>query len=60
MKSTPFYINRRKFLKGTTAALALSSFGAYGLDLVYSQKKWNVGLIGCGWYGKSDLFKITL
>ncbi len=58
MKSTPFYINRRKFLKGTTAALALSSFGAYGLDLVYSQKKWNVGLIGCGWYGKSDLFKL--
>ena len=58
MKSTPFYINRRKFLKGTTAALALSSFGAYGLDWVYSQKKWNVGLIGCGWYGKSDLFKL--
>jgi predicted dehydrogenase len=54
----PFYINRRNFLKGSTAALALSSFGAYGLDLMYSTKKWRVGLIGCGWYGKSDLFKL--
>lgn len=54
----PFYINRRNFLIGSTAALALSSFGAYGLDLMYSTKKWRVGLIGCGWYGKSDLFKL--
>ncbi|WP_067030601.1 Gfo/Idh/MocA family oxidoreductase [Allomuricauda sp. CP2A] len=57
-ESKSFYINRRNFLKGSTAALALSSFGAYGLDLVYAPKKWNVGLIGCGWYGKSDLFKL--
>lgn len=53
-----FYINRRNFLKSTTAAMALSSFGAYGLDLMHSVKKWRVGLIGCGWYGKSDLFKL--
>ncbi|MBO0321045.1 Gfo/Idh/MocA family oxidoreductase [Muricauda sp. CAU 1633] len=54
----PFYINRRNFLKGSTAALALSSFGAYGLDIMYSPRKIRVGLIGCGWYGKSDLFKL--
>ena len=53
-----FYINRRNFLKGSTAALALSSFGAYGLDLVYSPRKIRAGLIGCGWYGRSDLFKL--
>lgn len=58
MESKHFYINRRKFLKASTAALALSSFGAYGLDLVYSDKKWRVGLIGAGWYGTSDLFKL--
>ena len=58
MESKHFYINRRNFLKGSTAALALSSFGAYGLDLVYSDKKWRVGLIGTGWYGTSDLFKL--
>ena len=58
MDSKPFYINRRKFLASSTAALALSTFGAYGLDLIYAQKKWRVGLIGCGWYGKSDLFKL--
>ncbi|WP_318308053.1 Gfo/Idh/MocA family protein [Flagellimonas crocea] len=58
MESKHFYINRRNFIRTSSAALALSSFGAYGLDLMYSQKKWNVGLIGCGWYGKSDLFKL--
>ncbi|GLU45289.1 Gfo/Idh/MocA family protein [Allomuricauda sp. NBRC 101325] len=58
MASDSFYINRRNFLKSSTAVLALSTFGAYGLDLVYSQKKWRVGLIGCGWYGTSDLFKL--
>ena len=28
-----FNINRRHFMKGASAALALSTFGAYGLDL---------------------------
>ncbi|WP_375324129.1 Gfo/Idh/MocA family protein [Flagellimonas sp. GZD32] len=58
MASDSFYINRRNFLKSSTAVLALSSFGAYGLDLVYSQKRYRVGLIGCGWYGTSDLLKL--
>ena len=55
---TNLYINRRNFLKGTTAALALSSFGAYGLELMHAAKKWRVGLVGAGWYGKSDLFRL--
>ncbi|MHA8092697.1 Gfo/Idh/MocA family protein [Aquirufa regiilacus] len=53
-----FNINRRHFLKGASASLALSSFGAYGLDLVYPAKPLRVGLIGAGWYGKSDLFRL--
>lgn len=53
-----FNINRRHFLKGATASLALSSLGAYGLDLVNPQKPWRVALIGTGWYGKSDLFRL--
>lgn len=53
-----FNINRRKFLKGTTAALALSHFGAYGIDLMNPDKPYRVGLIGTGWYGKSDLFRL--
>lgn len=39
--------------------MALSSFGgAYGLGLVYREKPLRVGLIGTGWYGKSDLFRL--
>ncbi|MEJ1241812.1 Gfo/Idh/MocA family oxidoreductase [Chryseolinea sp. T2] len=53
-----FNINRRHFLKGATASLALSTMGAYGLDLVHPQKPLRVGLIGTGWYGKSDLFRL--
>ncbi len=51
-------INRRNFVKGTTAAMLLSSFGAYGIDLMNSEKPIRVGLIGTGWYGKSDLFRL--
>ena len=53
-----FNINRRHFLKGASASLALSTFGAYGLDLVNPAKPLRVGLIGAGWYGKSDLFRL--
>lgn len=53
-----FNINRRHFLRGATASLALSTLGAYGLDLIHPQKAPRVGLIGTGWYGKSDLFRL--
>jgi predicted dehydrogenase len=51
-------INRRHFMKGASAALALSTFGAYGLDLVNPARPYRVALIGTGWYGKSDLFRL--
>lgn len=51
-------INRRSFLHGATATLALSALNAQGMDLVTPAKTWRVALIGTGWYGKSDLFRL--
>lgn len=53
-----FNINRRNFLKGTMATFALSQYGAYGLDMVNPAKPYKVALIGTGWYGKNDLFRL--
>ncbi|GAA4455307.1 Gfo/Idh/MocA family oxidoreductase [Nibrella saemangeumensis] len=53
-----FNINRRRFLQGATASLALSAFGAQGMDIINQAKTYRVGLIGTGWYGKSDLFRL--
>ncbi len=52
-----FMINRRRFLQTASATLALSHLGARGVELVH-QKPKRVGLIGTGWYGKSDLFRL--
>lgn len=52
-----FSIGRRRFLQAASASFALSALGAYGLDLV-QQKPKRVGLIGAGWYGKSDLWRL--
>lgn len=49
--------NRRHFLQATTAGLALSALGSYGAELA-NQKPKRVGLIGAGWYGKSDLWRL--
>ena len=53
-----FNINRRRFLQGATASLALTTFGASGLDIINPLQTLRVGLIGTGWYGKSDLFRL--
>jgi predicted dehydrogenase len=53
-----FYINRRQFIKGASASLALTAFGAQAMDIMNPQKTLQVGLIGSGWYGKSDLFRL--
>jgi predicted dehydrogenase len=45
-------MNRRQFLN-LAPALALSQVPAYAQD-----KPRRVGMIGCGWYGKSDLFRL--
>jgi predicted dehydrogenase len=58
--STPFNINRRRFLQSGSALAVLAAFpslGADALDLVNGKPK-RVGLIGSGWYGKSDLCRL--
>ncbi|MGA2244306.1 MAG: Gfo/Idh/MocA family oxidoreductase [Verrucomicrobiota bacterium] len=55
-----FNINRRRFLKSGSALAALAAFPSLGvdaLDLVEGKPK-RVGLIGAGWYGKSDLWRL--
>ncbi len=50
-------MDRREFLRAGAAGLAWSAaaghVGAFG-----AQKPRRVGLIGCGWYGKCDLFRL--
>ena len=49
-------LTRRRFLQASSASLALSALGAEGLDIINKPRR--VGLIGTGWYGKSDLFRL--
>ena len=49
-------MNRRQFLRGSAAALALSTLPSYAAD--FGDVKKRVGLIGCGWYGKIDLLRL--
>lgn len=56
----PFHINRRRFLQTSVAATALAALptrGADALDLAFGKTR-RVGLIGCGWYGPSDLWRL--
>mgnify|MGYP001159268181 CR=1 FL=1 len=53
-----FNINRRQFLTTASASLALSVLGNNGLDIIFAEEPLRVGLIGTGWYGKSDLFRL--
>jgi predicted dehydrogenase len=51
-------MNRREFLKAGAMGLAMSALGgyvAYGAEA----KTYRVGLIGTGWYGKSDLWRLV-
>lgn len=52
-----FMINRRRFVQTASATLALSALGADGLEIIH-QKPKRVGLIGSGWYGKSDVCRL--
>jgi predicted dehydrogenase len=49
-------MHRRDFLRHTAAAFALSSIPAYAQQ--FADMKKRVGLIGTGWYGKVDLFRL--
>ena len=49
-------MNRRQFLQAGAAGIALSAAGGFAEE--FADRKPRVGLIGCGWYGKSDLFRL--
>ncbi|MCC7377481.1 MAG: Gfo/Idh/MocA family oxidoreductase [Verrucomicrobiales bacterium] len=53
-----FNVSRRNFLRTASTALALSTLGSFGADLVNGKTR-RVGLIGAGWYGKSDLWRLV-
>lgn len=53
-----FHISRRRFLQTASASLAMSALGARGVELV-NRKPRRVALIGAGWYGKSDLWRLV-
>lgn len=55
---TAFDPNRRKFIRRAGAALTLSALHSTGLPFDDAQTMMRVGLIGAGWYGKSDLFRL--
>jgi predicted dehydrogenase len=50
-------MNRRDFFRAGAAGLALSA-AAPGLAAFADAKPPRVGLIGCGWYGKCDLWRL--
>jgi len=54
---TTHHIHRRQFIKGTAATLALAAMSANQL-YARQTKTYRVALIGTGWYGKSDLFRL--
>ena len=51
-------IHRRRFIFDTSAALALAAFKTHGLNLFSLPPARRVALIGTGWYGKNDLFRL--
>lgn len=51
-------IHRRTLLKGVTATAALAALNASGMNIFRPEKTYRVALIGTGWYGKSDLFRL--
>lgn len=55
---TDIKLNRRTFIQGAGAALTLSALPGVGAAHAAAQRVTRVGLIGTGWYGKGDLFKL--
>jgi predicted dehydrogenase len=52
------HIHRRQFIRNTSAALALAALKTQGMSISNAAAIRRVALIGTGWYGKSDLFRL--
>lgn len=57
MKNTAS-VSRRQFIRNGSAALALAAFQPWHWENIATDKSRRVALIGTGWYGKSDLFRL--
>ncbi len=53
-----FFVNRRRFLGTSAGVLATSVLGADAAELIHQPTR-RVGLVGAGWYGKSDLWRLN-
>jgi predicted dehydrogenase len=53
-----FAIHRRTLLKGAAAYVALATLQTSGMGAFHPSKTFRVALIGTGWYGKNDLFRL--
>src|SRR4051794_15127876 len=51
-------MNRREFLSAGAAGLAVSAADKLFAEQQADQKPKRVGIIGPGWYGKCDLFRL--
>src|SRR5262245_18939654 len=51
-------ISRRKFIRNSSATLALAAFQADRVSFLRSLAPRRVALIGSGWYGTSDLLRL--
>src|SRR5437867_13137275 len=52
-------VNRRQFLKKSSAAVLALSAASWVPTTFAAEKTKRVGLIGAGWYGKSDLWRLV-
>jgi predicted dehydrogenase len=50
--------SRRSFIKSTSAFALLSNLGCYAYRSGLNYSSYKVGLIGAGWYGKMDVFRM--
>src|SRR6266478_4733385 len=52
-------MNRRQFLQKTSAAVLALTAASYVPTTFAAERSRRVGLIGAGWYGKSDLWRLV-
>jgi len=55
--TAPFWMTRRHFLKSSAVAAVATGLGRFTASAA-DAKPLRVGLIGTGWYGKSDLWRL--
>jgi predicted dehydrogenase len=58
MSPNNIHPSRRKFLQDSLSLLAFAPLLQLSNGIINLKDVYRVGLIGCGWYGKSDLLKL--